>query len=99
LDEFILNLIVNSLKPKEEWQAVHFVVNQTPLPSSPPPMSEMLSMIARLGGYLGRKHDGPPGPQSIWIGLQCPLRGDTLLRRVPSYAGDECEISYWFLKR
>lgn len=30
----------------------------------------MLSMIARLGGHLGRKPDGPPGPQSIWIGLQ-----------------------------
>jgi hypothetical protein len=55
---------------KEEWQAIHLVMNQTPLPSSPPPLSEMLSMIARLGGHLGRKHDGPPGPQSIWIGLQ-----------------------------
>ena len=27
-------------------------------------------MIARLGGYLSRKNDGPPGPKSIWIGLQ-----------------------------
>lgn len=27
-------------------------------------------MIARLGGHLGRKCDGPPGPKSIWIGLQ-----------------------------
>jgi len=27
-------------------------------------------MIARLGGHLGRKHDGEPGPTSIWIGLQ-----------------------------
>jgi hypothetical protein len=23
-----------------------------------------------LGGYLGRKHDGPPGPKTMWIGLQ-----------------------------
>jgi hypothetical protein len=27
-------------------------------------------MMAQLGGYLNRKHDGPPGPQAIWIGLQ-----------------------------
>lgn len=27
-------------------------------------------MIARLGGHLGRKHDGPPGPQSFFLGLQ-----------------------------
>jgi len=50
---------------KEEWQAVHLVMNQTPLPSSPPALSEILSMIACLGGHLGRKHDGSPGPQSI----------------------------------
>jgi len=27
-------------------------------------------MLARLGGHLGRKHDGPPGPQSISLSLQ-----------------------------
>jgi hypothetical protein len=26
--------------------------------------------MARLGGYLARKGDGPPGPKAIWIGLQ-----------------------------
>lgn len=55
---------------KEEWQAVHLVLNQTPPPSSPPSISEIIPMIARLGGHLGRKHDGEPGPTSIWIGLQ-----------------------------
>lgn len=25
-------------------------------------------IIARLGGYLGRKHDGPPGMEVIWRG-------------------------------
>lgn len=54
----------------EEWQAVYLVLNQTPLPLTPPTISEMIPMIARLGGYLGRKHDSPPGPKSIWIGLQ-----------------------------
>ncbi|SFB56874.1 Transposase Tn5 dimerisation domain-containing protein [Azotobacter beijerinckii] len=27
-------------------------------------------LIASLGGYLGRKHDGPPGPKAMWIGWQ-----------------------------
>jgi hypothetical protein len=27
-------------------------------------------MVAGLGGFLGRKSDGPPGPQTLWIGLQ-----------------------------
>jgi|TARA_Y100001949_G_C15920262_1_gene300912 alkanesulfonate monooxygenase SsuD/methylene tetrahydromethanopterin reductase-like flavin-dependent oxidoreductase (luciferase family) len=27
-------------------------------------------LIASLGGYLGRKHDGPPGPKAMWTGLQ-----------------------------
>jgi hypothetical protein len=30
----------------------------------------MVTLIAELGGYLNRKHDGPPGPQTLWIGLQ-----------------------------
>lgn len=55
---------------KEEWQAVHLVLNQTPLPSLPPSLGEIIPMIGRLGGHLGRKHDGPPGPKSIWIGLR-----------------------------
>lgn len=52
---------------RKEWQAVHLVLNQSPLPSIPPPLSEMILMIGRLGGHLGRKRDGPPGPKSIWI--------------------------------
>ncbi|MDM8565388.1 IS4 family transposase [Candidatus Halobeggiatoa sp. HSG11] len=54
----------------EEWQAIHLVLNQTPLPTTSPSIGEIIPMIARLGGYLGRKNDGPPGPKSIWIGLQ-----------------------------
>jgi hypothetical protein len=27
-------------------------------------------LVANLGGYLGRKHDGPPGAKVMWIGLQ-----------------------------
>ena len=27
-------------------------------------------MVASLGGFLGRKCDGEPGTQTLWLGLQ-----------------------------
>jgi hypothetical protein len=30
----------------------------------------MVEAVAFLGGYLGRKTDGPPGAKAIWTGLQ-----------------------------
>jgi hypothetical protein len=27
-------------------------------------------MVASLGGFLGRKSDGNPGTQTMWLGLQ-----------------------------
>lgn len=54
----------------EEWRSVYVIVKQQPLPKSTPTLGEMIPLIASLGGYLGRKHDGPPGPKAMWIGLQ-----------------------------
>ena len=55
----------------EEWQALYCFINQTKTPpSEPPTLMEATRMIARLGGFLGRKHDGHPGPTVIWRGLQ-----------------------------
>ncbi len=34
---------------------------------------EVVTGSAALGGYLGRRGDGPPGWQSLWRGL-CYLR-------------------------
>jgi hypothetical protein len=53
-----------------EWKAVYTVVKKKPVPQEPPRLVEMVAMIASLGGHLGRKHDGPPGPKTMWIGLQ-----------------------------
>jgi hypothetical protein len=57
----------------EEWQAVYQISTGRPAPTSPkemPKLGEILIMVAKLGGYLGREGDGPPGPQTVWIGLQ-----------------------------
>ena len=53
-----------------EWKAVYTVVRREPAPATPPSLEEMVYLIARLGGHLGRTHDGPPGPKTMWIGMQ-----------------------------
>jgi hypothetical protein len=53
-----------------EWKSVYVIARGKPAPQTPPSLQEMMRMIAGLGGYLGRKHDGPPGPKTMWIGLQ-----------------------------
>jgi len=55
---------------EEEWKAVYQVVTGEKPPRRPPPLGEMVRMIAGLGGYLDRPHDPPPGPKAMWIGLQ-----------------------------
>lgn len=37
-------------------------------PAAPPSIAEALIWIARLGGYLARKSDGPPGTLVLWRG-------------------------------
>ena len=55
----------------QEWQALHRVVNRTKtLPSQPPTLQEAVRLLARLGGFLGRKNDGEPGVKVLWRGLQ-----------------------------
>lgn len=54
----------------EEWQAVYLVAKRQPPPQVPPSLNEMIRMVAGFGGFLNRKGDGFPGPQTLWIGLQ-----------------------------
>lgn len=54
----------------EEWQSVYAIVTKKPPPKKPPKLNEIILMIARLGGFLGRKSDGYPGPKVMWIGIQ-----------------------------
>jgi len=34
-----------------------------------PSLREAIRMIAKLGGFLGRKSDGEPGTETLWRGL------------------------------
>ena len=52
-----------------EWQAVWVAVHQKKPPKKAPRLSEMVHLIARLGGYVERPQS-EPGVQTVWIGLQ-----------------------------
>lgn len=53
----------------EEWQSACRVVHGQ-VPQKPPTLQEMVRTVAQLGGYVNRKRSDPPGPQTIWLGLQ-----------------------------
>jgi Transposase Tn5 dimerisation domain/Transposase DNA-binding len=55
---------------EDEWQSVYAVVKGEAPPAEPPTMGEMVRMVASLGGFLGRKGDGEPGPKAMWVGMQ-----------------------------
>ena len=55
-----------------EWKVLCATVHARTrgLPAKPPALREAVRMIAQLGGFLGRKSDGEPGPQTLWRGLR-----------------------------
>ena len=55
---------------EDEWKTAYTVVNNQPPPKKPPSLKTMVELVASLGGYLGRKCDGEPGPKAIWVGIQ-----------------------------
>ena len=60
-----------SLLPEQEWKILYCSVHGGKgLPASVPRLDEAIKWIAQLGGFLGRKNDGFPGPITLWRGLQ-----------------------------
>jgi hypothetical protein len=54
-----------------EWKALLTFINRDPcVPENPPSLREATRLVASLGGFLGRKCDGEPGTQTLWLGLQ-----------------------------
>jgi hypothetical protein len=54
-----------------EWKALIAFTTKNPVPPpDPPTLREAIRRVAGLGGFLGRKRDGEPGTQTLWIGLQ-----------------------------
>ena len=53
-----------------EWKILYKAANKTKeVPEEAPTIREAVRMIAKLGGFLGRKSDGEPGVTVVWRGL------------------------------
>ena len=53
-----------------EWKAVCQVVRRGSPPTAPPTLSEMVRMVAQLEGHVNYRRPEPPGPPTVWLGLQ-----------------------------
>jgi len=59
----------STLLADHEWKVLFLKVNKNkPLPPKPPPIGDVVIWVAKLGGYLARKSDGPPGTITLWRG-------------------------------
>lgn len=55
---------------EDEWRALYCYANKTSIPPLlPMTMGNAIRMLAKMGGFLGRKRDGHPGLQVIWRGM------------------------------
>jgi hypothetical protein len=64
------NLSCEVLLQRFEWQALYCRTQGTTVPpSQPPTLDKAILWIAKLGGYIGRKHDRPPGATVLWRGF------------------------------
>ena len=54
-----------------QWKALLAYIHKDPVPpAQPPSLNPAMRLVASLGGFLGRKGDGHPGTQTLWLGLQ-----------------------------
>lgn len=62
---------ISKILEEHEWKALccHINKKRKPLPN-PPSAREATRMIAKLGGFLGRKSDKEPGMTTIWRGRE-----------------------------
>jgi len=65
------DLSCEALFDPAEWKSVWMVTQQQHPPHRPPRLADFLPLAAQLGGYVNAPHrSDPPGPQTIWLGLQ-----------------------------
>jgi hypothetical protein len=52
-----------------EWKPVVVIFRGKEYQDQEPSLAQMNAWVGQLGGHLGRKSDGPPGPQTMWKGM------------------------------
>ena len=59
----------STLLADHEWKVLFLKATKNKvLPTKPPPIGDVVIWVAKLGGYLARKSDGPPGTITLWRG-------------------------------
>jgi hypothetical protein len=53
-----------------EWKALYLIQEGDTLPPRPITLREMVALVGRCGGFVGRKGDGDPGITSMFVGLR-----------------------------
>ena len=55
---------------EEEWKALSaYHHRQSTPPEEEPTLGTAMRIVAKIGGFLGRKGDGNPGATVLWRGL------------------------------
>jgi hypothetical protein len=54
---------------EKEWKVLWVYMKERPA-KDPPTLHQAVRWIGQLGGFIGRKSDGEPGPIVLWRGLQ-----------------------------
>ena len=59
----------STLLADHEWKVLFLkATGSRSLPKTPPRIGDVVIWVAKLGGYLARKNDGPPGTLTLWRG-------------------------------
>lgn len=74
---------------RKQWEALYMLKFKTnKLPKQPPSLQEATRWLAQMGGYLGRKSDGPPGLKTVWQGYQSLLQAVALYEVLKNLGND-----------
>ena len=66
----------------DEWRAIYCYAQKTSRePKKPVTVQEVVIMLAKMGGFLGRKGDKAPGVKVIWRGMRT-LEGAVEMYRI-----------------
>ena len=70
LSRHVPNAPASNYFADHEWKALYCFIHKTNvLPAQAPTLHQTVRWVAQLGGFLGRKGDGNPGPITLWRGL------------------------------
>jgi len=59
----------NRFMSESEWKVLFMKEKKgKPFPKEPPSIDKIVIWISKLGGYLDRENDGPPGTVALWRG-------------------------------